>query len=45
MHSIPGSWITASGHLITAVIGAGVLGLPYAVSWLGWAAGLAALVV
>ena len=29
----------AAGHLVTAIIGAGVLGLPYAVSWLGWIAG------
>ena len=29
----------AAGHLVTAIIGAGVLGLPYAVSWLGWLAG------
>lgn len=27
------------GHTITAVIGAGVLNLPYAVSILGWVAG------
>lgn len=26
-------------HLFCAAVGAGVLGLPYAVSWLGWVAG------
>lgn len=30
---------TAVGHTITAVIGAGVLSLPYAISMLGWVAG------
>ncbi|KAI8467603.1 MAG: transmembrane amino acid transporter protein-domain-containing protein [Monoraphidium minutum] len=44
-HAGHSSWVTAAGHLVTAVIGAGILGLPYAVSWLGWAAGLACLVI
>lgn len=35
----------ASCHIITAIIGAGVLGLPHAVSWLGWGAGIIILVL
>lgn len=35
----PGSTFTASLHIMTAVIGAGVLALPYSVAWLGWVAG------
>lgn len=31
-HGGHSSWITASGHLITAIIGAGVLGLPYSIA-------------
>ena len=42
--TLTGSWLTAAGHLITAIIGAGVLGLPNAVAWLGWAAGIACMV-
>ncbi|KAL6767998.1 hypothetical protein ACKKBF_B37390 [Auxenochlorella protothecoides x Auxenochlorella symbiontica] len=34
-----GNTFTAVGHTITAVIGAGVLSLPYAISMLGWVAG------
>lgn len=34
-----GTLWTASGHILTAIIGAGVLGLPNAISWLGWVAG------
>ena len=26
-------------HIVCAVVGAGVLALPYSVSWLGWVAG------
>lgn len=37
--------LTAVGHTITAVIGAGVLNLPYAVSMLGWVAGPAAILL
>jgi amino acid permease len=34
-----GNWITTSGHIITAVIGTGVLSLPWAFAQLGWGAG------
>jgi hypothetical protein len=34
-----GSTITASAHIITAVIGAGVLSLPYSMASLGWIGG------
>ena len=34
-----GTLMTAVMHVFTAVVGAGVLNLPYAVSWLGWVAG------
>jgi amino acid permease len=34
-----GTLMTAVMHVFTAVVGAGVLNLPYAVSWLGWIAG------
>eukprot|EP00878_Enallax_costatus_P023871 GHUV01025427.1.p1 GENE.GHUV01025427.1~~GHUV01025427.1.p1 ORF type:complete len:156 (+),score=38.65 GHUV01025427.1:187-654(+) len=44
-HAGHSSWVTAAGHLITAIIGAGVLGLPSSVAWLGWIAGPLALVV
>lgn len=37
------SWFHAAFHTLCAVIGAGVLGLPYAFSILGWAVGLIAL--
>eukprot|EP00879_Flechtneria_rotunda_P028161 GHRR01030242.1.p1 GENE.GHRR01030242.1~~GHRR01030242.1.p1 ORF type:complete len:126 (+),score=30.27 GHRR01030242.1:338-715(+) len=30
-----GGWLLATAHIVTAIIGAGVLGLPYALSWLG----------
>ena len=35
----------AVGHLLTAIIGAGVLGLPNAVAWLGWVAGPVAVLL
>lgn len=38
-------WIVAASHILTAIIGAGVLGLPYAISWLGWPAGVALLLL
>ncbi|GAB4817399.1 hypothetical protein N2152v2_004445 [Parachlorella kessleri] len=34
-----GNLTTASSHIITAIIGAGVLGLPQTLAWLGWIAG------
>jgi amino acid permease len=33
------TWPQATCHTVTAVVGAGVLGLPYAFSYLGWYAG------
>jgi len=36
---IVGNVFTASMHVFCAVVGAGVLALPYSVSWLGWVAG------
>lgn len=32
---VAGGWLLATAHIVTAIIGAGVLGLPYALSWLG----------
>jgi amino acid permease len=32
------------GHIITTIIGAGVLGLPHSMAWLGWVGGVLALV-
>lgn len=43
--SYAGSWPVATGHLVTAIIGAGVLGLPHSMALLGWVGGVAALVV
>ncbi|CAK7347344.1 unnamed protein product [Dovyalis caffra] len=34
-----GTWITASAHIITAVIGSGVLSLAWAIAQLGWVVG------
>ncbi|CAA2958561.1 amino acid permease 6-like [Olea europaea var. sylvestris] len=39
-----GTLVTASAHIITAVIGSGVLSLAWAISQLGWVAGPAVLV-
>jgi hypothetical protein len=39
-----GGWVMASFHIITAIIGAGVLGLPHALSVLGAPGGALALV-
>lgn len=36
---ITGNWFTAGAHIITAVIGSGVLSLAWAISTMGWAAG------
>lgn len=43
-HEVPengktGTLWTAVGHIFCAVVGAGVLGLPNSVAWLGWVAG------
>lgn len=40
----PASWLMACFHIITAIIGAGVLGLPHALSMLGWLGGVVSLV-
>ncbi|GMI83724.1 amino acid permease 1, NEUTRAL AMINO ACID TRANSPORTER 2 [Hibiscus trionum] len=40
-----GTWVSASAHIITAVIGSGVLSLSWAIAQLGWIAGPIALVV
>lgn len=37
-------WWHAAFHSTCAIVGAGVLGLPYAFSYLGWAAGLVTLI-
>lgn len=44
VHAGHSHWLTAAGHLVTAIIGAGVLGLPSSLAWLGWIAGMVALV-
>ncbi|XP_028774220.1 amino acid permease 6-like [Neltuma alba] len=38
-----GTWFTASAHIVTAVIGSGVLSLGWAMAQLGWVAGPIAL--
>ncbi|GBF92649.1 amino acid permease-like [Raphidocelis subcapitata] len=43
MHA-EGGWLMACFHIVTAIIGAGVLGLPHALSMLGWLGGCVALV-
>ncbi|KAE8729620.1 Amino acid permease 6 [Hibiscus syriacus] len=40
-----GTWVSASAHIITAVIGSGVLSLSWAFAQLGWIAGLVSLVL
>ncbi|KAF6142162.1 hypothetical protein GIB67_037080 [Kingdonia uniflora] len=40
-----GTFVTASAHIITAVIGSGVLSLAWAIAQLGWIAGPAVLMV
>lgn len=40
-----GGWLLATAHIVTAIIGAGVLGLPYAMSWLGWVGGIITLLL
>ncbi len=36
---IAGNWITASAHIVTAVIRSGVLSLAWAIAQMGWVAG------
>ncbi|XP_031276134.1 amino acid permease 6-like [Pistacia vera] len=40
-----GTWVTASAHIITAVIGSGVLSLAWAIAQLGWITGPAAIFI
>ena len=39
------TWPQAAYHTVTAVVGAGVLGLPFAFSYLGWAVGILFLIL
>ena len=36
---LAGNWITAAAHIVTAVIGSGVLSLAWSISTMGWVAG------
>jgi uncharacterized membrane protein len=45
LHVDVASWQQASCHTVTAVVGAGVLGLPYAFSYLGWFFGIVFLLL
>ncbi|KAK4409983.1 Lysine histidine transporter 1 [Sesamum angolense] len=38
-------WWYSAFHNVTAIVGAGVLGLPYAMAELGWGPGVAVLVI
>ncbi|KAB2628647.1 lysine histidine transporter-like 5 [Pyrus ussuriensis x Pyrus communis] len=38
-------WWYSAFHNVTAVVGAGILGLPYALSGLGWGPGIAAIIL
>ncbi|WJX21125.1 Amino acid permease 6 [Trifolium repens] len=40
-----GTWVTASAHIVTAVIGSGVLSLAWAVAQLGWIGGTIVLIL
>nr|XP_027186652.1 amino acid permease 6-like [Cicer arietinum] len=40
-----GTWITGSAHIVTAVIGSGVLSLAWAIAQLGWIAGSIVLIL
>lgn len=40
-----GTWMTASAHIVTAVIGSGVLSLAWAVAQLGWIGGAVTLIL
>ena len=35
LNSLTGGWLTAYAHIVTAVIGSGVLSLAWSMSWLG----------
>eukprot|EP00887_Chlorella_sp_A99_P007251 scaffold2.g7251.t1 len=43
LHHRHGNLFTATSHIITAIIGAGVLGLSYSLAWMGWPAGIACI--
>lgn len=40
-----GRWHTAAVHNVTAIVGAGVLGLPYAMAYLTWPGGVVVLLL
>ncbi|KAI5401035.1 Amino acid permease 6, variant 2 [Lathyrus oleraceus] len=40
-----GTWVTASAHIVSAVIGSGVLSLSWAVAQLGWIGGTVSLLI
>eukprot|EP00884_Botryococcus_braunii_P012819 jgi/Botrbrau1/21538/Bobra.174_2s0041.1 len=40
-----GKWYEAAFHTVTAIVGVGVLGLPYAFSYLLWYGGIAAIIL
>ncbi|XP_058773820.1 amino acid permease 6-like [Vicia villosa] len=40
-----GTWVTASAHIVSAVIGSGVLSLAWAVAQLGWIGGVVSLIL
>lgn len=40
-----GTLTTASAHIITAVVGSGILALAWAIAQLGWIAGVVAIVI
>ncbi|XP_061355633.1 amino acid permease 6-like [Gastrolobium bilobum] len=40
-----GTWVTASAHIVTAVIGSGVLSLAWSIAQLGWIAGPIILII
>ncbi|CAI8604794.1 unnamed protein product [Vicia faba] len=40
-----GTWVTASAHIVSAVIGSGVLSLAWAMAQLGWIGGTVSLIV
>eukprot|EP01025_Chloroclados_australasicus_P041097 TRINITY_DN4331_c0_g1_i1.p1 TRINITY_DN4331_c0_g1~~TRINITY_DN4331_c0_g1_i1.p1 ORF type:complete len:429 (-),score=21.23 TRINITY_DN4331_c0_g1_i1:914-2200(-) len=44
-HSPPGEWYHATFHTVTSMVGVGVLGLPFALSQLGWMVGVLGLAV